>query len=117
MVPDSTMSTFQTHTGTAFRAAQRDGFHISIKRGRRRRGEKGPSSGESGPSGTMNRFEWSICFSLLPPLFITIEDTGVVEREGSPLNTFFFLDLSSLIWGLKHGSSARACNNKAVVDV
>lgn len=89
VVPDSTMSTFQTHTGTAFRAAQRDGFHISIKRGGRRRGGKGPSSGESGPSGTMNRFEWSICFSLLPPLFITIEDTGVVERAGSPLNTFF----------------------------
>ena len=85
------MSTFQTHTGTAFRAAQRDGFHISIKRGGGGGGgEKGPSSGESGPSGTMNRFEWSICFSLLPPLFIIIEDTGVVEREGSPLNTFFF---------------------------
>lgn len=56
VVSDSTMSTFQTHTGTNFRAAQRDGFHISIKRGRRR-GEKGPSSGESGPSGAMNRFE------------------------------------------------------------
>lgn len=49
-----------------------------------------PSSGESGPSETMNRFEWSICFSLLPPLFIITEDTGVEEREGSPLNTFLF---------------------------
>lgn len=66
------------------------------------RGEKRPSSGKSGPSGTMNRLEWSICFSLLPPL---------ADLEGSPLNTF--LDLSSLACGLKHCS----CNNKAVVVV
>lgn len=82
------MSTFQTHTGTAFRAAARDGFHISIKRGGPG-GRKGPSFGESGPSETTNTFEWGICISLLP-LFITAEDTGAAEREGIPLHTFFY---------------------------
>lgn len=98
VVPNLTMSTFQTHTGSAFRVAQRRISHINQKG--ETRGEKRPSSGKSGPSGTMNRFEWSICFSLLPPL---------AEREGSPLNTF--LHLSSLACGLKNCS----CNNKAVV--
>lgn len=89
------MSTFQTHTGTAFRAAQRDGFHISIKRpegvvggwvvGREwRRGWV-----ESGPSNTMNSFEWSICFSVLLLLFIITADTRVMGGRGVLLTLFF----------------------------
>lgn len=47
----------------------------------------------------MNRFEWSICFSILPPL---------AEREGSPLNTFVVL--SSLACRLKNFScSTKSC--------
>lgn len=50
VVPDLTMSTFQTHTGSAFRVAQRRISHINQKKGGGARGEKRPSSGKSGPS-------------------------------------------------------------------
>ena len=53
-------------------------------------GEKGPSSGESGPSGTMNRFEWSIRGFFTPPLLTIKEGPGGVGREGRCLYYFFF---------------------------
>lgn len=99
VLPDLTMSTFQTHTGSAFRVAQRRISHINQKRGGW--GErKGPRLVRVVLQELWTESNGVYAFFLLPPL---------AERKGSPLSTF--LHLSSLACGLRNCS----CNKKAVV--
>ena len=75
------MSTFQTHTGTAFTASQTEGFHISIKGRDGNGGEEGPSAFESGPSEKHEQIQMEY---MLFSLTATIHNKQGHRREGNP---------------------------------
>lgn len=76
------MSTFQTHTGTAFRVRRETDFTYQSKEKGKGVGEKRALVCREWSFRNHEQIQMEYMLSLLPPLFIIAEDTGVVEREG-----------------------------------